>query len=234
MEISPPPAGPSRHGGPAAIPVSTPVRSPPDMTQSPAVRTTGRSGPVRIGERAARTLVTELARINDPKAALLVGASPESAVLAAAIEALLPGDRLTVVPAESSGVTMLREHVTAQGRWVADRVRVVDSLADAEAAGVVIAGEAFTGTAEQARTAIEGLAKYLADGGVLSVATTATPGRTPVPPPSWPGRTPSTASAPTWCCATPRRYGCTGCGSPRPARLRRTGWHPRTGRRACR
>ena len=46
------------------------------MTQSPAVRTTGRSGPVRIGERAARTLVSELARINDPKAALLVGVTP--------------------------------------------------------------------------------------------------------------------------------------------------------------
>lgn len=148
------------------------------MTQSPAVRTTGRSGPVRIGERAARTLVTELARINDPKAALLVGASPESAVLAAAIEALLPGDRLTVVPAESSDASVLREHVTAQGRWVSERVRVVDSLAEAEAAAVVIAGEVFAGTVEETRSGVEGLVKYLADGAVLSVATTATPGRT--------------------------------------------------------
>ncbi|MFC4018168.1 phosphatidylserine decarboxylase [Micromonospora sp. GCM10011542] len=148
------------------------------MTQSPAVRTPGRSGPVRIGERAARTLVTELARINDPKAALLVGASPESAVLAAAIEALLPGDRLTVVAAETSSAAVLREHVTAQGRWVADRVRVVDSLAEAEPAEVVIVGEPFTGTADETRGGIEGLSKYLADGAVLSVATTATPGRT--------------------------------------------------------
>lgn len=148
------------------------------MTQSPAVRTTGRSGPVRIGERAARTLVTELVRINDPKVALLVGASPESAVLAAAIEALLPGDRLTVVPAEPSGAAALREHVNAQGSWVADRVGVVDSLAEAEAAGVVIAGEVFTGTAEETRSGIEGLVKYLSDGAVLSVATIATPGRT--------------------------------------------------------
>ncbi|MET8232693.1 phosphatidylserine decarboxylase [Micromonospora sp. NPDC005298] len=148
------------------------------MTQSPAVRTTGRSGPVRIGERAARTLVTELARINDPKAALLVGVSPESAVLAAAIEALLPGDRLTVVPSESSDADQLREHVTAQGRWVSERVRVVDSLAEAEAAAVVIAGEVFAGTVEETRSGVEGLVKYLADGAVLSVATTATPGRT--------------------------------------------------------
>ncbi|MBM7490825.1 phosphatidylserine decarboxylase [Micromonospora luteifusca] len=150
------------------------------MTQSPAVRTTGRSGPVRIGERAARTLVSELARINDPKAALLVGVGPESAVLAAAIEALLPGDRLTVVPAEPLGAAALRAHVTAQGGWVADRVSVIDSLAEAkaEAAEVVIAGEVFSGTTEETRSGIEGLAKHLSDGAVLSVATIATPGRT--------------------------------------------------------
>ncbi|SCL65124.1 phosphatidylserine decarboxylase [Micromonospora citrea] len=148
------------------------------MTQSPAVRAAGRSGPVRIGERAARTLVTELARMNDPKAALLVGAAPESAVLAAAIDALLPGDTLTLVPAGATGPGALREHVTAQGRWVADRVRVVDTLAEAEPAAVVIVGEPFTGTADETRSAVEGLAKHLTDGAVLSVATTATPGRT--------------------------------------------------------
>ncbi|NBE80730.1 phosphatidylserine decarboxylase [Micromonospora rubida] len=148
------------------------------MTQSPAVRTSGRPGPVRIGERAARTLVTELARRNDPKAALLVGAAPESAVLAAAIDALLPGDSLTVVPSATATPAALREHVTAQGRWVADRVRVVDSLAEADAAEVVIAAEPLTGTAEDARTTIDGLAKYLADGAVLSLAAPAAPGRT--------------------------------------------------------
>ncbi|MEU8297588.1 phosphatidylserine decarboxylase [Micromonospora sp. NPDC048909] len=148
------------------------------MTQSPAVRPPGRPGPVRIGERAARTLVTELARLNHPKAALLVGAGPQSAVLAAAIEALLPGDRLTVVPAEGASAAALRDHVTAQGRWVADRVRVVDSLAETDAAEVVIAAEPFLGTADETRTAIEGLTKYLSDGAVLSVATAAAPGRT--------------------------------------------------------
>ncbi|MFI7523905.1 phosphatidylserine decarboxylase [Micromonospora globbae] len=148
------------------------------MTQSPAVRTPGRPGPVRIGERAARTLVTELARLNDSKAALLAGATSQSAVLAAAIEALLPGDRLTVVPAEGGSAAALRDHVTAQGRWVADRVRVVDSLAEADPAEVVIAAEPLLGTAEETRTTIEALTKYLADGGVLSVATAAAPGRT--------------------------------------------------------
>ncbi|MCX4470053.1 phosphatidylserine decarboxylase [Micromonospora sp. MW-13] len=148
------------------------------MTQSPAVRTSGRPGPVRIGERAARTLVTELARRNDPKAALLVGATPDSAALAAAIDALLPGDSLTVVPAATAAPAALREHVTAQGRWVADRVRVAESLAEADSAEVVIAAEPLTGTAEEARTTIDGLAKYLADGAVLSLAAPAAPGRT--------------------------------------------------------
>ncbi|MFD0788630.1 phosphatidylserine decarboxylase family protein, partial [Micromonospora azadirachtae] len=141
------------------------------MTQSPAVRTPGRPGPVRIGERAARTLVTELARLNDSKAALLVGVNPQSAVLAAAIEALLPGDQLTVVPVEGGSTTALREHITAQGRWVADRVRVVDSLAEADPAEVVIAGEPLLGTAEETRMTIETLGKHLGDGAVLSVAT---------------------------------------------------------------
>ncbi len=141
------------------------------MTQSPAVRAFGPSGPARLGERAARTLVSELARINAAKTALLVGAAPESAVLAAAIDALLPGDTLIVVPAERVAASALREHVTAQGRWVADRVRVVDSLAEAEPAAVVVAGEALIGTADEARGTVETLTKYLNDGGVLSVAT---------------------------------------------------------------
>lgn len=149
------------------------------MTQSPAVRTPGRSGPVRLGERAARTLITEFARRNDAKSALLVGATPDAAVLAAAIEALLPGDTLTVVPAETTAPAALREHVSAHGQWVADRVRIVDSLAEADAAEVVMAAEPLTGTADEVRTRLDGLAKFLTDGAVLCVAVPATPGRAP-------------------------------------------------------
>ncbi|GGM22250.1 MULTISPECIES: phosphatidylserine decarboxylase [Micromonospora] len=148
------------------------------MTQFPAVPTSGRSGPVRVGERAARTLVTELARRNDPKPALLVGATPGAAVLAAAFESLLPGDQLTVVPAATVTGAELREHVAAQGRWVADRVRVVDTLAEADAAEVVIAAEPLTGTADEARGVVDSLTKYLADGAVLCLAVPAGPGRT--------------------------------------------------------
>lgn len=148
------------------------------MTQSPAVLPTGRSGPVRVGERAARVLVSELARINEPKAALLVDASLESPVLAAAIEALLPGDTLTVVPAGWSDAEMLRAHVAAQGPWVAERVRVVDALADAEAAAVAIIGAPLTGTTEETRATLDGLGKYLDNGATLSVATPAITTRT--------------------------------------------------------
>jgi phosphatidylserine decarboxylase len=149
------------------------------MTQSSVEHTHGQSGPVPVGDRAARALTSELARHNDPKGALLVAAAPESAVLASAIEALLPGDTLTVVPAEGGSAEALREHVTAQGRWVADRVRVVASLAEADPVPVVIAAEPLTGTADEARALVNGLAKYLTDGGVLTVAVPALPGRTP-------------------------------------------------------
>ncbi|WDZ85256.1 phosphatidylserine decarboxylase [Micromonospora cathayae] len=148
------------------------------MTQPPAVPSPGLFGEVRIGERAARTLAAELSRRNDHKAALLVDATPDTPVLAAAIDALLPGDTLTVVPSGSTTGATLREHVSTLGSWVADRVRVVDTLAETEPVEVVIVAEPFTGTAEEARSTLDGLTKYLAEGGVLSVATPAAPGRT--------------------------------------------------------
>jgi phosphatidylserine decarboxylase len=131
-----------------------------------------------VGERAARTLTAELARHTGATAALLVGASTGSAVLAAAIDALLPADTLTVVPDAATGAAALRDHVRAQGAWVADRVRVADSVAEADACRVVMVAEPLTGTADEARATVDGLTKYLADGGVLTVATPAVPGLT--------------------------------------------------------
>jgi phosphatidylserine decarboxylase len=148
------------------------------MTQSPAVRTVGPRRPVRLGERAARTLTAELARHRGPKTALLVGVAPDSAVLAAALDALLPGDALTVVPAGSAGPGALRDHVVAQGQWIADRVRVIDALAEADMADIVLAAEPLTGAADETRASLDGLAKYLAEGGVLTVAAPALPNGT--------------------------------------------------------
>ncbi|HEX2772722.1 MAG TPA: phosphatidylserine decarboxylase [Micromonosporaceae bacterium] len=148
------------------------------MTQSPAAPRPAARGAARVGERAARTLTNELARHHGAKTALVVGVRPDSAVLTAAIDALLPGDVLTVVPAADASARELRDHVTAQGRWVSDRVRVVDSLADADAADVLVLAEPLTGGADETRSRIDALAKYLTDGGVLSVAAPATPGAT--------------------------------------------------------
>lgn len=148
------------------------------MTQSPAVRTAGSSDPVRLGERAARAITAEIARNQGSKPALLVGATPDSPVLAAALDALLPGDSLTVVPTASGSGAQLRDFVTAQGQWISERVRVVDSLAEADAADVVMSGEPLTGSAAEALAALDGLGKYLTDGGVLTVAVPALPGQT--------------------------------------------------------
>lgn len=147
------------------------------MTQSSAVRTPGSQDPVRLGERAARALTAELARYQGPKTALLVGAEPESAVLAAAIGTLLPGDVLTAVPTDPTGAGALRDHIAAEGQWIADRVRVVESVAMADVAELVIIAEPVTGSAEETRSALDGWAKYLTEGGVLSVAVPAAPGR---------------------------------------------------------
>ncbi|MEE6263293.1 phosphatidylserine decarboxylase [Plantactinospora sonchi] len=147
------------------------------MTQSPAVRSTGPGRPVRVGERAARVLTTELARHQGAKHALLVGTTPDSPVLTAAIDALMPGDTLTLVAAETSTAEQLRQHLGTLGQWVARRVRVAGSLTEVEPAEVVIAAQPLAGSADEARTTVDGLAKYLTEGGVLSVAVAALPGQ---------------------------------------------------------
>jgi phosphatidylserine decarboxylase len=126
-----------------------------------------------LGERAARTLTAELARRRGPTNGLLVGADAGSAVLATAIETLLPGDLLTVVPRAGAD---LDAHLATLPDWPADQVRVVDSLADAGSADVVVLAEPLTGTAAQARTTLNELDKHLAEGGVLVAAAAAVPG----------------------------------------------------------
>ncbi|HEV7707667.1 MAG TPA: phosphatidylserine decarboxylase [Asanoa sp.] len=146
------------------------------MTASPAHPAD--KGRDNVGERAARTLTAELARHAGPKSALVVGAAPGSAVLQSAIDTLLPGDGLVVTPSTGTTTAALRAHVHQQGQWVGDRVRVVESVGESDAAQIVIVAEPLTGSAEDARATIDGLAKYLADGGVLSIAAPALPGLT--------------------------------------------------------
>jgi phosphatidylserine decarboxylase len=132
------------------------------------------AGPTHIGPVAARTLVAELERHRGPKTGLLVGAAADSAVLDAAVEALLPDDRLTVV-APPGGAADLRAEVTGRGPWVADRVRVHETLAEAEPADVIVVAEPLSGPAELVRTEVDDLAKRLNPGGVLAVAAVVIP-----------------------------------------------------------
>jgi len=130
--------------------------------------------PVQIGERAGRVLAAELTRHSGPKSGLLVGALAGSPALTAAIDALLPDDRLTVVGSSPGAAAALREHVERQGRWVAERTTIVEALGAADPADVVILAEALTGTAEETRSTVADLAKLVTAGGVLSVVVPAT------------------------------------------------------------
>ncbi|WP_433374583.1 phosphatidylserine decarboxylase [Actinoplanes sp. CA-142083] len=133
---------------------------------------------VGIGSTAARALTAEFARHNAATSALVVGADHASLVVASAVEALLPGDQLTLVAGERSTADLLRDHIAGLGSWIADRVKVVDTLDEASPADVVIVGEPVTGTAQEVRGLLDRLGKYLNEGAVVTLATPAVPGRT--------------------------------------------------------
>src|SRR3954471_15462883 len=121
---------------------------------------------VGVGATAARALTAEFARPNEATTALVIGADHASLVVAAAVEALLPGDTLTLVAGERSTADLPRDHITGLGSWISDRVAIVETLAEADAADVVIVGEPLTGTAEEARAVLDSLSKHLNDGAV--------------------------------------------------------------------
>jgi phosphatidylserine decarboxylase len=143
------------------------------LTQMPVASAPARRQ-VRVGPRAARSLAAELARHGGPKTGLLIGADAASPVLGAAIDALLPDDRLTLVADDSAVAAVLRGHLTSQGRWVTERVRVVDSLGEVDPADVVIVAEPLAGTADETRARLEELTKVVASGGVVSLVVPAT------------------------------------------------------------
>lgn len=132
----------------------------------------GPLGQVSIGDRAAKTLTAELARHTGPKSAVLVGAGAHSLVLAESLDALLPGDRLTVVAADSS----VAGEVATMGSFIRDRVKVVDDIAAAEPADFVIVAEPLVGSGEEARNTVDQLSKLVAEGGLLIVSAVALPG----------------------------------------------------------
>jgi phosphatidylserine decarboxylase len=132
----------------------------------------GPLGQIRIGDRAARTLTAELARHAGPKSALLVGATTDSLVLAEALDALLPGDRLTVVAADHT----VAVHLSTLGSFLADRVTVVTDLSAAESADLVIVAEPVVGAGDEARSTVDELSKHVNEGGLLVISSVALPG----------------------------------------------------------
>ena len=145
------------------------------MTPYPSV---SKAPIVGIGATAARALTAEFSRPNAATSALVIGADHASLVVASAVEALLPGDVLTLVAGERSTAELLRDHIAGLGSWIADRVKVVDALDEAQPADVVILGEPVTGTAQEVQVLLDEIGKYLNDGAVVTLATPAVPGRT--------------------------------------------------------
>ena len=133
---------------------------------------------VRLNDRAVAALTTEFARHGGPKTGLVIDVRPESPILIAALEAVGAEDRLTVVAADGT-VDRVGAFVADRGAWVAERVRVVDSLDAIEAServDVVIFADPVTGTAEATRALLDKVAARLTEGGVVTVATLAAPG----------------------------------------------------------
>ncbi len=144
------------------------------MTQSLATAALA-LGPDRLNTRAARVMTDEFRRHPGPKSGLVIGAGAGSPVLAAVLDGLLPDDSVTVV-ATAGGVEPVGAEVAARGGWIKDRVRVVESLADASPADAVIVATPLAGTADGAHALFEALRGLVAPGGVLSIAVEALPG----------------------------------------------------------
>lgn len=125
----------------------------------------------RISPVAAKALVADFARHPGPKHGLVLGATADSPVLPAAIDALGDRDSLTLVAgAEAEKVRAL---ITAAGDDVRQRVRVTEALSEAEPADAIIVAEVISGGADETRGEVEALAKHLVEGGVISLAVAA-------------------------------------------------------------
>jgi phosphatidylserine decarboxylase len=120
----------------------------------------------RVGPAAAAALIAEFARAPGPKHALVIGTAP--AVLAEAIDALAPQDRLTIVA--PTGGPDIRSHIGDIRAGAEEHVTVVDSVAHADPVDAIILADLVAGTADEVRGELEGLAKHLNPGGVVCLA----------------------------------------------------------------
>jgi phosphatidylserine decarboxylase len=120
----------------------------------------------RISDVAAAALVADFTRHPGPKHGVVIGTA--SPVLGAAVDALTPADRLTVVAGGSA--PEVSAQVRLSGPWVEQRVKVVASVAEVDPADVIIVAEIAAGTADGVKSEIEALVKHLSPGGAISIA----------------------------------------------------------------
>lgn len=126
-----------------------------------------------ISKAAARGITDEFARRRGPKSGLVVGAAWGNPVLTAALEALMPADKLTVV-ADPVSIEDLRASLAAEGSWTDGNVTAVASLAEADPAEEVMLASPVTVEAEAFIDDIALLREKVEPGGVLSFAATLT------------------------------------------------------------
>lgn len=131
-----------------------------------------RSG--RLGDRAARLLLGDVLRSTGPRHALLVGAPAGCPVLAGAMDALDGDDTLTVIP--DAGSVSAPADVRRAAETGGDRIRVVDTVADAKPADVVLLARPLAGTAPEAAGLLAELREKVAPGGILVAAAPVRPG----------------------------------------------------------
>jgi phosphatidylserine decarboxylase len=127
----------------------------------------------RVCGPAAAALTADLARHPGPRHALVVVATPDSPVLRAAVDALAPQDTLTLVA--GAAVEDVRAEVGRAGAATRLRVRVVETVTEAEPADAIIVADLVTGEADALKAEIEAFVKHLNPGGVMSVAVAAAP-----------------------------------------------------------
>ncbi len=125
----------------------------------------------RVSTVTATALVAEFARNPGPKHGIVTGANPTSPVLTAALNALNPGDRLTVV---ADAATAPVDDRWLAGDWT-ERVTVVESLDAAEPADAIILADLVSGGAEDTRIELDRLGRHLSQGGTISAAVPAAP-----------------------------------------------------------
>ncbi|MGH8791227.1 MAG: phosphatidylserine decarboxylase [Stackebrandtia sp.] len=121
-----------------------------------------------VGRRAARVVADEFIRRSGPKTGLIVGARPYHPVVAAAVDALLPDDRLTVV-VEPDELSAMKTYLADQGAWVNDRVALAAAAADAAPADVVMLAMPVTAEGSEFAKTFSALRELTSEGGVLTI-----------------------------------------------------------------